>query len=97
MPEVLGIGLTLWMGILFSSAVVMLCGLVYLARFIARRGYAAGTLTAERATYLYRTIVYALLASSAGAIYARVPFSIGVGALGVIVGVIALRGRLLDG
>jgi len=94
---VFGLSLTLWLGILFSSAVVLLGVLVYLVRIIARRGYVAGTLTADRATQLYRTMVYALFASSAGAIYALLPFSIAVGVLGIIVGAVALRSRLLDG
>jgi asparagine N-glycosylation enzyme membrane subunit Stt3 len=96
MSDVFGISLRMWLGILFTAAVVLLTVLVYLVSIIARRGYASGSLTADRATSLYRTIIYALFASSAGAIYALVPFSIAVGALGVIVGIIALRRRLLE-
>ena len=94
--QIFGIGLMVWVGILMSTAVALGCLLVVLVTGIARRRYADGTLTAERATVLYRTIIYMVFMSSAGAIYALQPFSICVGILGVAVGAIALRRKLLD-
>jgi len=43
MSDVFGISLRMWLGILFTAAVVLLTVLVYLVSIIARRGYASGS------------------------------------------------------